>query len=322
MSTGNQLGVTRFNYSGLATSPAFDELRTFADVSLLRPTLVPTARSTASSGLRLGGSTSALSLSRPEGFAAVQPGHGGEPRYLHIATAGPGLKWNDERLWLASEATASEVEYTKPYPIVSVIVPLAAAMFDYRALDLRSGVALECPPIAMHALNSVGHLLTGDIGEWMSRTPEAIDRYLAGLANLVASLLIDQGGDVEQHDRRWLHGRAVALIEAQFHDPRLAPASIATKLAISLRSLHRAFEGQIGVAEALRQRRVAQAAELLAGEEYRDLSIDEISRRCGFGSLSTFERSFADVHHCSPRSFRQAGVAGGPNERQDAQGAS
>lgn len=48
--------------------------------------------------------------------------------------------------------------------------------------------------------------------------------------------------------------------------------------------------------------RVAKAAELL---ENSSLSILEIAMRSGFSNLSSFNRAFKEVNHCTPSQFRK-----------------
>ena len=53
----------------------------------------------------------------------------------------------------------------------------------------------------------------------------------------------------------------------------------------------------------LNQRRIRAAEELLAAPP-PDTSITEIAMRCGFSSISTFNRLFKQLKNCTPGEFR------------------
>lgn len=65
----------------------------------------------------------------------------------------------------------------------------------------------------------------------------------------------------------------------------------------------RAFRKKQGMTplEYVTQRRVELAARLLTDTS---LSVEEISRQCGFGDKATLYRHFRKVHHCTPREYR------------------
>jgi AraC-like DNA-binding protein len=309
--TGRHPGLMRFGFSGLASSPGFSELSEFAQAGGLKPRLVPTSRTPSSNGLQLLGSTATLTVSQAQGFAVISDGTPSPPKHLVITTTGPGVAWNDQRLWVGTDATSAEVTYKEPNPVFAVVVPIAATTIDWRQLDAVAGSAIDAPPLALSALRSAGGALVGsDVLHWVATVPEAIDRYLVGLTSLIASSILDSRPDaLHDHSREWLHARATAWIDAQYQDPGLSPARIAVKLQVSQRAMNRAFEGQLGIAATIRSKRIQVATAMLADPSFRGTTIAEISQRCGFISMATFIRSFDTVHGVTPRVYRATLIA-------------
>lgn len=94
---------------------------------------------------------------------------------------------------------------------------------------------------------------------------------------------------------RWLRDRVA--------DP-LVLADIARHAAVSTRTLNRRFQEQTGTTPLrwLLRQRVRRAQELL---ETTDLSIEEVSRRCGFGSSVALRQQFAKQVRVAPLAYRR-----------------
>jgi AraC-like DNA-binding protein len=304
-------GLQPFSFVGNSGSTQSREMQEFAARGPLKPHLVPIAPSAALTGRRLGGAASSAYVSRSVGVLARSPGAAAKPTTLHVSNIGMDSAATSSQLWIRSDATPYEVAFTERHQVVSVTVPIASLAFDLTQFTPASGSVIEAPPIALHALRSLTEIDTADANDWVSASPEAIDRYLVGVTSLIVSAILDDRPDeyVEQ-DRTWLRTRARALIDTQYYDPALAPATIAARFGVSLRSLHRAFEGEIGVAEELRLRRIAHAAALLSETYCRHLSISDVARRSGFASLATFERSFNQAFETSPHRYRALSLPG------------
>jgi len=105
----------------------------------------------------------------------------------------------------------------------------------------------------------------------------------------------DDHGSLEP-TMRWLRQR--------LGDP-VTVADIASHLGTSPRTLNRRFREQAGTTplQWLVRQRVHRAQELL---ETTDLSVEEISRRCGFGSAVAMRQHFAKQIRTSPMAYRRA----------------
>src|SRR5262249_19038006 len=130
-----------------------------------------------------------------------------------------------------------------------------------------------------------------------------IDRYLVGLADLIAQLMLDPA-PAQESQLRFIRVRAESMIATESDDATLAPSRIANRLGVSLRTLHRAYEGTPGVAHELRRHRVDRAAVRLLQPGLSYLPIAEIAARSGFASLPTFNRAFVEVYGVSPHRYR------------------
>lgn len=102
-----------------------------------------------------------------------------------------------------------------------------------------------------------------------------------------------------------LRERCDLRIAEHGHAPDVTPHSLAEAMHVSVRQLQRAY-ARVGrsVQDAVRDHRVGMSGMLMLGAER--LTMTEISRRCGFGSLRTMRRAFQDVHGVSPARWRAA----------------
>jgi transcriptional regulator GlxA family with amidase domain len=84
----------------------------------------------------------------------------------------------------------------------------------------------------------------------------------------------------------------------------LSVATLATRSAMSERTLHRNFRRELGLtpAEAVERLRVEAARRLL---EQTDLPIGEVARRCGLGVVETFYRAFRSQVGVTPAAYRR-----------------
>jgi AraC-like DNA-binding protein len=303
-------GIQPFLFTATPHSPQFRDLQEFVAASALKPVVVPISAAPSLNGLRLGGSTSAAYVFHAAGLAVHSAGVRGRPKHLHISDEPEAGSDGSVGVWFRTDASHYEAPFVDRSRGVSLTVPISSVPFDLGVFDLTSSTLVTAAPIAIRCLRAIAEMAASDVSGWIAASPESIDKYLIGVAGLIMAAIYDERSDVFlERDRSWLRTRARSLIDAQFFDPALAPATIAAKLGVSLRSLHRAFEGDTGVAETLRTRRVEQAALLLSDYYSRQLPVSEIARRSGFASMATFERSFANVHDVSPHRFRTMTLA-------------
>ncbi|SBT65269.1 AraC-type DNA-binding protein [Micromonospora sediminicola] len=127
---------------------------------------------------------------------------------------------------------------------------------------------------------------------------------LAGLLDVERELPVDVRAT-------GLRARVTAFVRRHLTDPDLSPAAVAAAHHLSVRSLHRLFEGTgTTVGELIRTGRLERAARDLADPRLRGLSVAQIGARCGFAHPAHFSRAFRAAYGSSPREHRERAVRG------------
>lgn len=108
-----------------------------------------------------------------------------------------------------------------------------------------------------------------------------------------------------------LRVRVAAFVRRHLTDPGLSPAAVAAAHHLSLRSLHRLFEGTgTTVGGLIRAGRLERAARDLADPALRRLTVAQIGARCGFTHPAHFSRAFRSAYGWSPGEHRQRAARG------------
>ncbi|MFE9359838.1 helix-turn-helix domain-containing protein [Streptomyces olivaceoviridis] len=106
----------------------------------------------------------------------------------------------------------------------------------------------------------------------------------------------------EQQDLLW---RVRAYVDARLWDRTLTPATIAAAQHISVRYLHKLFEGQGStIGRWIQHRRLEEARRELARPEAWDVAVGAVAKRWGFANATHFSRSFRAAYGMSPREWR------------------
>ncbi|MFD8595135.1 helix-turn-helix domain-containing protein [Kitasatospora sp. NPDC059646] len=143
------------------------------------------------------------------------------------------------------------------------------------------------------------------------RTPVA-DRLAGSVADLVGTMITQLGSARTAQDADTPNGRLLRqvreYIERRLGDPELSPETIARAHHISVRYLHRLFEGEgVTVGRLVLRSRLEACARELARP---GLSVAEIAHRWGFGSPAHFSRAFRTAYGVPPREWRARRAAG------------
>ncbi|MEH0844130.1 helix-turn-helix domain-containing protein [Micromonospora sp. CPCC 205711] len=102
-----------------------------------------------------------------------------------------------------------------------------------------------------------------------------------------------------------LRTRIEAFVQRHLAEPELTPAAVAAAHHLSVRSLHRLFEGTGTTAAALiRTRRLERCSRDLADPALARLSVHEVAARCGFRDRAHFSRAFRAAYGLSPSEHR------------------
>ena len=165
--------------------------------------------------------------------------------------------------------------------------------------------------------HAVGKLLSAyldALGREAARmSPETLDRVVDNLSRLIGIAFGAAGGGQPDAPREARQAHAKQHIDQHLADPSLSPASVATTLGISLRSLHAMFE-QTGtsVARHILQRRLEQCHATLLSDRGRPVT--DIAFAWGFNSLSGFYRAFQAAFGASPGDVRATSGGASPGD--------
>ncbi|WP_456043942.1 AraC-like ligand-binding domain-containing protein [Streptomyces nigra] len=146
--------------------------------------------------------------------------------------------------------------------------------------------------------------------------PAAVANRLAGnVVELFATLIAERAHPADTGPdtaRSQFVGRIREHIDRNLGDPDLSPESIARVFHISIRYLHRLFEGEgITVARLIQQRRLEECSRELARRARTAPTVSSVARRWGFVNPAHFSRTFRAAYGVSPRDWRSAHTAQG-----------
>ncbi|MER7847682.1 helix-turn-helix domain-containing protein [Kitasatospora sp. NPDC096077] len=160
------------------------------------------------------------------------------------------------------------------------------------------------------AATAEARLLLGH-AELLSRSapdlsPSGAEAAQLALIELVRGVLRQQPDATEPAHAPALAQAARELAEARLADPQLSPALLAGELAVSVRTLHRAFAGaEETVAGYIRRRRLERARAALLSATGRP-TISELAAYWQFADSSHFGRAFRRQYGQSPAEFVRA----------------
>ncbi|WP_434404647.1 helix-turn-helix domain-containing protein [Streptomyces sp. NBC_01353] len=143
--------------------------------------------------------------------------------------------------------------------------------------------------------------------------PPAVANRLAGnVVDLFATLIAERAhpGDTDADARSHLMRRVRDHINRNLGDPDLSPELIARTHRISVRYLHRLFEGEgTTVGRFIRQRRLEECGRELARRGRTAPTVSAVAQRWGFVNPAHFSRAFRAAYGVSPREWRNLRTA-------------
>ncbi|MFE2327116.1 helix-turn-helix domain-containing protein [Streptomyces sp. NPDC059385] len=142
--------------------------------------------------------------------------------------------------------------------------------------------------------------------------PTVADRLAGNVVELFATLIAERahpGGAVTDAPNH-LVLRVRDHINRNLGDPDLSPERIARAQRISVRYLHRLFQGEgTTVSQLIRQRRLEECGRELARRARTAPTVSAVAQRWGFVSPAHFSRSFRAAYGVSPREWRNLRTA-------------
>ncbi|MFG2915367.1 helix-turn-helix domain-containing protein [Kitasatospora sp. NPDC048298] len=224
----------------------------------------------------------------------------------------------------------SETPHVVDYPDgvdvrVCLIPRRALGARDEQLARVTATVADAGGPVAALVAQS---LLT--LAETAEDCPEFVAGRLArNVTDLVATLVTEQAArdtpateDSRTEDSRYARIREIhAYVDRHLRDPELGPQSIAAAHDISVRSLHKLFEGEgTTVSRLIQRRRLQESAEELTREDGGDSTVSGVAQRWGFTDPAHFSRLFRASYGISPSRWRDTRGGAEPATRPDPPG--
>ncbi|MFE7795857.1 helix-turn-helix domain-containing protein [Streptomyces sp. NPDC057460] len=137
--------------------------------------------------------------------------------------------------------------------------------------------------------------------------PAVADRLAGNVVDLFATLIAEQAhpGGTDADARSHLVLRVRDHINRNLGDPDLSPERIARTHRISVRYLHRLFEGEgTTVGRLIQQRRLEECNRELARRGRTTPTVSAVAQRWGFVNPAHFSRAFRAAYGVSPREWR------------------
>ncbi len=199
--------------------------------------------------------------------------------------------------------------FDKPSSFVAVEVPRERLSLNEADLRRISFSMLPARRLMVTLFLPAVRALLDPNGTGLDRA--GLDQCIVGLTELIV-----RTADGLEPDHSDTHGARRLQIEQYVREhlaePGLCAHSVATEFQISVRLVHKLFQGQPETLHDLIQRqRVEHAERLLAA--HPELRLDRISEKTGFGSTKTLMRAFRRVYGQTPyQHFRGLPEYGAP----------
>ncbi|HEY5836483.1 helix-turn-helix domain-containing protein [Streptomyces sp.] len=135
------------------------------------------------------------------------------------------------------------------------------------------------------------------------------DRLAGNVTDLLATLVTERAGLASGETdtaRGHLVRRIRQYINHHLADSGLSPEAIAEAHCVSVRYLHRLFEGEgITVSRLIQQRRLEECSRELARRSRVMPTVSAVAQRWGFVNAAHFSRTFKAAYGVSPREWRR-----------------
>ncbi|MGA4847249.1 helix-turn-helix domain-containing protein [Streptomyces sp. G5(2025)] len=183
-----------------------------------------------------------------------------------------------------------------------------------RALTLTDDQVRDLSGRAPFADGPVASLLGTLLRQLVDTLPGGAPRTALRLAGATAErvdLLAVEEADPGPRGRDALMRRTRAYVDAHRWDRNLTPAAVAEARHISIRYLHKLFEGHGStVGRWIQHRRLEEARGELARPGRGDITVSAVARRWGFASATYFSRGFRAAYGMSPSDWRDGRTKG------------
>lgn len=208
-------------------------------------------------------------------------------------------------LFLLDSSEKFRINHPNPVNLLVLAVPYnalgaqALAMSSLTARQLPERLSVQLLANQMRTLSTWQHDLQAAESDRMSEL----------LVSTLQAVLLDVAEDSseEKKERCFFRRKVQQLIEQQYADPALSPASVAYQMGVSVRTLHaRLAQDGTSFGTELMAHRLKRARAMLQGPQHTTTVI-EIAARCGFSSPAHFSRRFRACYGIPPGTLLRAG---------------
>ncbi|MFG2821136.1 helix-turn-helix domain-containing protein [Kitasatospora sp. NPDC048365] len=225
-----------------------------------------------------------------------------------LTQAGRSCRSGPGEIIVVDLAQPFALAFPEPFRLRLVHLP-QRSLGSPRTLARLAGSALRSDG---GAVTTLGLLLTRVLNDAARFGPTAAERLAGHVADLVDAIAVDGAGNADADGarepataREHLVSRVHAHVDAHLGEPGLDPESVARALRISVRYLHRLFEGEeLTVARLIQQRRVEACARTLERHGPFGPTLAEVAGRHGFSNPAHFSRAFRAAYGITPSEWR------------------
>ncbi|MFM9694390.1 AraC-like ligand-binding domain-containing protein [Streptomyces europaeiscabiei] len=187
-------------------------------------------------------------------------------------------------------------------------------------LPLHSNTLDQLTLTRIQGQTGIGALFRHYLTDLMNHAPQYEECDALRLANVTLDLLSAMLAEAARTEdllppeaqQTVLRTRINAFIQQHLGDPGLTPAAVAAAHQISVRYLHRLYQGQgTTVADGIRRSRLRRIHRDLVDPRLTARSISSIAARWGFPEPTHFSRAFKTLYGITPRDHRHQTQHGG-----------
>ncbi|MEU5341488.1 helix-turn-helix domain-containing protein [Streptomyces sp. NPDC020766] len=187
-------------------------------------------------------------------------------------------------------------------------------------LPLHSNTLDQLTLTRIQGQTGIGALFRHYLTDLMNHAPQYEECDALRLANVTLDLLSAMLAEAARTEdllspetqQTVLRTRINAFIQQHLGDPGLTPAAVAAAHQISVRYLHRLYQGEgTTIADGIRRSRLRRIHRDLVDPRLTARSISSIAARWGFPEPTHFSRAFKTLYGITPRDHRHQAQHGG-----------
>jgi AraC-like DNA-binding protein len=214
-------------------------------------------------------------------------------------------------LFVYDRARPLRLTFPAPFQTKSLVLPRHVLGLGESELRQITAAPFGCESALGALLTPLLSRLVETAATYPQQTGELIARNVVDMVQTLAEERLGTATADTPTAARMSLLRIRAYIDQHLSDPDLTPDAVARAHHISVRYLHKLFEGEdITVSRWIQQRRLERCRRDLARRGAAGLTIAAVANRWGFTSASHFSRVFRAAYGVSPVEWRNSAALG------------